>query len=94
MENSTGATKQAFLNKMKALIIAAYDGNLGENRSFTVQINSNECGDIDVKYHVCESADPEDEVTIGDLAKTSVWKKHGPPLPEKTYISWPSITLV
>ena len=68
---------------MKALIIAAYDGNLGENRSFTLQINSNECGEIDVKYHTCETPDSDDELTISDLGKTSMWEKRGVVLPEK-----------
>ena len=76
MAHPRGPSKIEFLKKMKNLIIAAYDGNLGENRCFTVQVTSDGCGDIEVKYHVCESmGSDDDDIPLRDLRKQSVWKK-------------------
>ena len=83
MAHPRGPSKVDFLKKMKNLIVAAYDGNIGENRCFTVQVTSDQCGDIEVKYHMCESEGSDDDVQLRDLGKQSVWKKTGETLSQK-----------
>ena len=84
MAHPRGPTKVDFLKKVKGLIVAAYDGNIGENRHFTLTVSSNEYAEISVKYHTCEEADVDDNVALKDLGSDSAWKRSAaPPMAKK-----------
>ena len=74
MAHPRGPTKIEFLKKLKAFVTAAYEGNLGENRRFTVEISSDGVGDIAVKYHECESSESDDDVQVSNEGNKSAWK--------------------
>ena len=65
------------MKKVKNLILAAYDGNLGANRRFVFEVNVNAMGDVSVHNHECDVEGSEDELTVGDLVANSAWKKQG-----------------
>ena len=92
MAHPRGPRKETFLKKINALIVAAYDGNLAENRIFTSQVTSDNVGEMSVKYHVCATNDSEDDTTFNNLGNTSTWKKTGATLAEKDVCSLLSIT--
>ena len=53
MANPTGPIKAAFLKTVKAHIVDVYEGNLGSNRHFQLDISDNEVGEIAVLKVSC-----------------------------------------
>ena len=83
MSHPTGPTKEAFLRKVKALVLAAYDDGFGANREFIIRFTSNSEGEVSAVYHECETADADDNVPLTKLGSDSVWQKVA--APEKDY---------
>ena len=71
MAHPTGPSKQAFLQKVKALVLAAYDGNLGANQDFVIQFSSNDIGDVSVRDHECEVPEFDDNTPLTKLNSDS-----------------------